>query len=169
MDLPFISNKICDKKKPLSYLTAPCSVISYHDQPKKNVDWYISVHPSLMINLTIHRIYVTFSKNCAKYKIQTHEGYTKHKSSNLGNFCGIVQNENIYSKGSRAVVSYKLSRFNKQTRVSTLIHYQTHLYGTAYSRQHLNCLPVDWNIHEVTEKLRKYISTRKYTYHILSL
>ena len=102
---PMKSNIVGDEE-----LTGPCSMMSYAGGAERSLAWYISVHHSLIINITIHSLQVAFSHYCRKYFIQLIDSHNSTQYSNLGIFCGFVQNELMYTKSNKAKIIYGISK-----------------------------------------------------------
>jgi hypothetical protein len=110
---------------------------------EKDFNWYITVHRSFMINITVHQAYVPYTDQCTSHHLDFMEGHSSTVTL-LARFCGHSHREVVYTKGNKALV-----RMNHSVEsVFLAAIYQVHIKGYAFRFHNTYLLfPPAWNVH----------------------
>ena len=123
-------------------LTTPCHYFMFQTQHVTENVWTITVHKSFMINVTIAKAFVPYSRNCKNNyltvshcinKMEVKDGArerTKHNHSEY--YCGHTHNEAVYSEENKVVLTLKVSVENVAHITQLVAFYQVHIVGWAY-------------------------------------
>ena len=122
-------------------LYAPCHLLLFQAQHLCECVWTITVHKYFMINVTVSKAFVPYTRNC-KHNYLTFaqnihgRGFTFNKWEQImenysDNYCGHIYNEVVYSEENNLVMMLKVSVENVAHFTQLLAFYQIHIVGWA--------------------------------------
>ena len=119
-------------------LKGPCYSFYFTSRTAVTKVWSITVHRSFMINITIERAHVPYTKFCKSNDnyITINEGLNGHFCPTcdytIDYFCGHVHMVSTYSKYNKATVSVKSTIVNVPNPTMMKATYTVHIVGYAY-------------------------------------
>ena len=127
------------------YMSACGKLGTYSLAGSNGSTWYITVHKSFMLNITIHEAYTLYSDDCSGHWIDIYEGHSATEIARIERLCGYEYHNIIFTKGHKGMIA-----MNKTEKYSYLMaSYQIHAHGYAYKFMGPNISLVhysSWNI-----------------------
>ena len=84
--------------------TYPCGYLVINDISITNVSWTFTAQKSFMLNITVHKLFVTYTERC----IDSHAKVTEISSSNktilIATYCGHSLSESLFTKYNKAML-----------------------------------------------------------------
>ena len=86
------------------YLTSPCHRITLRSWEVVAKSWYIKVHKSFIVNITIYEAFVPYTDWCSPHHITVLENTKQADNVTIDQFCGLIRMEPVYTKGREGVI-----------------------------------------------------------------
>jgi ribosomal protein S19 len=114
------------------HFTSPCHILLVKSDTPTYVTWFITVHKTLIVNVTVIKAYVSYTDTCSSHSVAVWEGHSFTEYASHEKFCGHILLESSYTKSYKGAVSVYASSTIQFTTVEVLASYQVHTSGYAY-------------------------------------
>ena len=120
--------------------TSPCYVVDYASLRPINSTWDIQVIKQFIINITVYKAFVPFSKDCNHNLIAINEEYTQ-----LEQLCGHINMLSVLTKHNKANIYIRANSSILHLQITFHVSYEVMLQGSAF-RFYKPCLPATFHL-----------------------
>lgn len=120
----------CFSPKLQSAMNEPCGVVDYRSSIVSDHSWFISVHKSFIINITVAKGYVPYSDDCLDNGMIFYDGFEMMGEHKLETFCGHMLLETVYTRFNKARIHIKVQL--QMSQVFYVYSYTVHPSGYAF-------------------------------------